>query len=131
MNELPWPHTNHCLLVYTTAAGPAFVHIGWKYYLVFIIVTSLMLPLVLFKFPETKGLSLEEIGALFGDKVALDLTHLSEKQRQEFDDRLARTLDVDQLRNDRHPDDGIMEIGSSKSNSGGETHMEHVELKEV
>lgn len=53
-----------------------------------------MLPLIIFKFPETKGLSLEEIGALFGDEVAVDISHLSEQERQELDERLARTIDM-------------------------------------
>lgn len=52
-----------------------------------------MLPVVIYWFPETKNLSLEEIGALFDDEVAIDLSHLSEKERQEFDDRLAATID--------------------------------------
>ncbi|OQV02334.1 hypothetical protein CLAIMM_07550 [Cladophialophora immunda] len=80
--------------VYTTAAGPAFNHIGWKFYLVFIIVTSLMLPFVILYFPETKGLSLEEIGVLFGDEVALDLSHLSEEERAAFDKNIAENLPV-------------------------------------
>ncbi|OAG40005.1 hypothetical protein AYO21_05686 [Fonsecaea monophora] len=80
--------------VYTTAAGPAFNNIGWKFYLVFIIVTSLMVPWVILYFPETKGLSLEEIGVLFGDEVALDLTHLSEEERAEFDRSIADHLPV-------------------------------------
>ncbi|RVX69067.1 hypothetical protein B0A52_06780 [Exophiala mesophila] len=80
--------------IYTTAAGPAFVSIGWRFYIVFIVVTSAMLPLIMFKLPETKGLSLEEIGALFGDEVAVDITHLSVQERQELDERLARTIDM-------------------------------------
>ena len=60
----------------------------------FIVVTSAMLPLIMFKLPETKGLSLEEIGALFGDEVAVDITHLSVQERQELDERLARTIDM-------------------------------------
>ena len=44
-----------------------------------------MLPYVVWKFPETKGLSLEEVGALFGDEVALDVTHLTDQEQQELD----------------------------------------------
>jgi hypothetical protein len=117
--------------IYTTAAGPAFVHIGWKYYLVFIVVTTLMLPLIIFKFPETKGLSLEEIGALFGDKVAVDLSHLSEKEREEFDDRIARTLDNMELSNERRGTEGIIEFGSKGSSPGGsETRIEQIRGRE-
>ncbi|OAP59202.1 hypothetical protein AYL99_06500 [Fonsecaea erecta] len=81
--------------IYTSAAGTAFNHIGWRYYIVFIVITSCMLPLIIFKFPETKGLSLEEIGALFGDEVALDISHLSDEDRRALDARLARTLDIE------------------------------------
>lgn len=48
----------------------AFADVGWKYYLVFILVPAVSTPLIWFKFPETKGLSLEEIGAFFGDEMA-------------------------------------------------------------
>jgi hypothetical protein len=47
----------------------AFATIGWKYYLVFIIVPLAGVPILALYFPETKGLTLEEIGALFGDEV--------------------------------------------------------------
>ncbi|QKX58701.1 uncharacterized protein TRUGW13939_05828 [Talaromyces rugulosus] len=57
-------------LVYTQAAPVAFADVGWKYYLVFILVPAVSTPLMWFKFPETKGLSLEEIGAFFGDEIA-------------------------------------------------------------
>jgi hypothetical protein len=83
--------------VYITAAGPAFNHIGWKFYLLFIIIPSLMLPFIVYYYPETKGLSLEEIGALFGDEVVLDISHLSEKERAELDERIERTVDITQF----------------------------------
>lgn len=44
----------------------AFAQVGWRYYLVFIIVSFCGAP-ILYLFPETKRMSLEEIGALFGD----------------------------------------------------------------
>ena len=57
-----------------------------------------MLPLITFKFPETKGLSLEEIGAPFGDTVGIDITHLDREERQHLDERLARTVNMKNLR---------------------------------
>jgi hypothetical protein len=36
----------------------------------FIIVPALSLPVIFLYYPETKGLSLEEIGTLFGDELA-------------------------------------------------------------
>jgi hypothetical protein len=55
--------------VYNVAAGTAFRNIGWRFYLVFIIVPSCALPFIYLFFPETKGLTLEELGRLFGDEV--------------------------------------------------------------
>ena len=91
-------------LVYTQVAPVAFAEIGWKYYLgmyasrlmmlftfcltdrlVFIIVTLSGVGVVAFVLPETKGLALEEIGALFGDEVALDISHLTLEEREALD----------------------------------------------
>lgn len=60
-----------CYSVYTEPASTAFANIGWKYYLVFIIVPAAGVPF-LWKLPETKGLSLEEIAAVFGEEVVHD-----------------------------------------------------------
>ncbi|TPX10396.1 uncharacterized protein E0L32_008615 [Thyridium curvatum] len=56
-------------LVYTQPAPIAFAQVGWKYYHVSIILPLLSAPVLHLCFPETKGLlSLEEIGAVFGDR---------------------------------------------------------------
>jgi hypothetical protein len=39
--------------------------IGWKYYLVFLIISALILPVVYFGYPETMGRSLEELEVMF------------------------------------------------------------------
>lgn len=54
-------------LVYLQVAQTAFEKIGWKYWLVFIIVTFLGTIWTYFFIPETKGIPLEEMAALFGD----------------------------------------------------------------
>ena len=68
--------------VYTQAAPVAFAAVGWRYYLVFIFVPLSGIPMMLYFLPETKGLALEEIAALFGDEVAIDISHLSLGERE-------------------------------------------------
>jgi len=46
----------------------AFVKIGWKFYLCFIIPGILSGIAIWIFFPDTKGLALEEVAALFGDQ---------------------------------------------------------------
>lgn len=57
-------------IAFTQPAATAFTNIGWKYYLVFISLSFVFAPVFWYFSPETKGLSLEEIGALFGDEIA-------------------------------------------------------------
>ncbi|SMR53866.1 unnamed protein product [Zymoseptoria tritici ST99CH_1E4] len=51
------------------AAPVALNEIGWKFYLVLIVPSTLYISLIYLLFPETKGRTLEEIGLLFGDDV--------------------------------------------------------------
>lgn len=60
-------------IVFLQSAPTAFAEIGWKYYLVFIAITTILFVVVWVWFPETKRQSLEGIGALFGDDVDDDL----------------------------------------------------------
>lgn len=75
-------------IAYLEAAPTAFAQVGWKYYLLFIILTAINIPLVWYFFPETKGLSLEEIGGKFGDDVAVRITDISEEQRAQLDKKV-------------------------------------------
>ena len=45
----------------------AFANIGWRFYLVFIIISGIGTACVYFFIPETKGIPLEEMAKLFGD----------------------------------------------------------------
>lgn len=58
--------------------------------LVFIILPLCGVGIVAFVLPETKGLALEEIGALFGDEVALDISHLTLEERMALDRSLTK-----------------------------------------
>lgn len=55
------------VLAFTTGVSTALNNIGWKFYLVFVCMSTVNTVIVYFIFPETKGLSLEEIGVLFGE----------------------------------------------------------------
>lgn len=54
-------------LVYLQVTATAFAHIGWKFFLVFIIISGIGGILTFIYLPETKGVPLEEIAAIFGD----------------------------------------------------------------
>ncbi|TVY28434.1 High-affinity glucose transporter [Lachnellula hyalina] len=58
-------------IAYNSPAALAFDTIGWKYYLVFICMTAVCTLLIVLTFPETKGLTLEDINMKFGDKVVV------------------------------------------------------------
>ena len=55
-------------IMWLQAAPTAFKNIGWKFYLAFIIPGYLFAIVAYFYYPETRGLPLEEIAALFGDE---------------------------------------------------------------
>ncbi|EXJ66855.1 uncharacterized protein A1O5_10050 [Cladophialophora psammophila CBS 110553] len=74
-----------CTIPYLQAAPYAFATIGWKYYLVFICLTTVCIPIIWMTFPETRGFSLEEINEKFGDHVEIHLTHITTKEKAELD----------------------------------------------
>ncbi|KAF2467020.1 MFS transporter [Lindgomyces ingoldianus] len=55
-------------IIWLQAAPTAFITIGWKFYLVFIIPGTIGGIIVWIWFPNTNGLPLEEIAAIFGDE---------------------------------------------------------------
>lgn len=76
-------------VAYLIPAPTAFAQVGWKYYLLFILLTAICAPLLWIMLPETKGLALEEIGEKFGDNVAVRLTQLTSDQTAELDKVIA------------------------------------------
>ncbi|OQU95814.1 hypothetical protein CLAIMM_01981 [Cladophialophora immunda] len=73
-------------IAYLTPAPTAFGNIGWRYYLVFIVLTAICTPCMWYLFPETKGLSLEEIGEKFGDEVVVHLDEVTDEQIAQLDE---------------------------------------------
>ncbi|RLL94972.1 hypothetical protein CFD26_103594 [Aspergillus turcosus] len=64
----------------TAPAATAFSTIGWKYYMVLVAVTVPLTIAIMVLCPETAGLTLEEIGGKFGDKVEIEFENaLDEK----------------------------------------------------
>ncbi|KAJ5135888.1 hypothetical protein N7448_004442 [Penicillium atrosanguineum] len=55
-------------LVYLEAATTAFANIGWRFFLVFNVILTVGTVVMYFVLPETRGLPLEEVAAIFGDK---------------------------------------------------------------
>ncbi|KAK4962430.1 hypothetical protein LTR10_000056 [Elasticomyces elasticus] len=68
-------------LILLVAAPTGFANIGWKFYLVMVVVTFINIVVFAIFFPETKGLPLEEIAARFGDEVTV---HFSSDLEQNF-----------------------------------------------
>ncbi|KAH4007443.1 hypothetical protein HBI24_065950 [Parastagonospora nodorum] len=60
-------------LVYLQATTTAFANIGWRFYLVFIVITGVGVVGAYFLLPETKGIPLEEMAHIFGDDVVVNL----------------------------------------------------------
>ncbi|OQU95567.1 hypothetical protein CLAIMM_01752 [Cladophialophora immunda] len=55
-------------VIWLQAAPTAFQNIGWKFYLCFIVPGTIGAVIIWFWFPDTNGLPLEEIAAIFGDE---------------------------------------------------------------
>lgn len=77
-------------LVYNEVAATAFNQIGWRYNLVFICITVVSLPVIIFLLPETKNLPLEEVSRLFGDEVAPGAGHMTAEDKERIVESLVR-----------------------------------------
>ncbi|KAH7344744.1 putative MFS monosaccharide transporter [Rhizoctonia solani] len=81
------------------AAPTAFVNIGYRFYALFIALNLCTVIIVWAYFPETKGLSLEEIAVLFGDEIVpesrLDSSVNSTRERETEDLNPSKGVSVD------------------------------------
>ena len=77
-------------VIWLQAAPVAFKNVGWKFYLAFIIPGTLGAIIMWLFFPDTLGLPLEEVAAIFGDAdevaiyqrdIEIDLTTHTIKDR--------------------------------------------------
>ncbi|KAG0646362.1 MFS glucose transporter mfs1 [Hyphodiscus hymeniophilus] len=96
-------------------AGPiALNNIGWKFFFVLIIPTFLNILFVYFLCPETKGRSLEDINALFGEAVAVHYYDANEEEQRE----LEKAVEMDELDDSGKHESGItsahQEVESAK-----------------
>jgi MFS family permease len=74
------------LLIVSQYANPvAIAAIGWKYWLFFLGMLLLFLVMVYFTYPETKGLTLEELANLFEDDEGVKIIDKMEGIEPEFE----------------------------------------------
>lgn len=59
--------------------------------IVLLVPTAIYIPVIYFFFPETKGRSLEDLNAQFGDSVAVHYYGATEEEEKEY----ARALEVE------------------------------------
>lgn len=76
------------ILLQTAPIG--FAAVGWKYFLVVICWSAAFIPVLYFYWPETAGLSLEEIGKQFGDEVAVHINDATDAEKADLDAKLVR-----------------------------------------
>jgi len=56
-------------VLFSQVSNMAMNNVGWKYYLLFILLNAIDFVVIALFFPETKGKTLEEMGEIFGDDV--------------------------------------------------------------
>ncbi|CAD6586519.1 MAG: hypothetical protein CYPHOPRED_003598 [Cyphobasidiales sp. Tagirdzhanova-0007] len=77
---------------------PAIANIGWRVYLVFLVMNAIVVPICYFTYIETKGKSLEEIDLLFGKGKQFNDVHQAKvtvaDTSKNIEDTKAREVDV-------------------------------------
>jgi hypothetical protein len=61
----------HCIMICIVQVTPiALEKISWRYFVIFLIMNCVFIVIFYFFYPETKGKTLEEMNAVFGDEVS-------------------------------------------------------------
>lgn len=61
----------HSVMIAIVQVTPlALAKISWRYFLIFLFANVIFVFILYFYYPETKGKTLEEMNALFGDEVS-------------------------------------------------------------
>jgi hypothetical protein len=76
------------------AAPTAFQNIGYKFWIILIILTAIYGILVYLYLPEKKGLTLEDVSVLFGDPAELSFEQALSKEQEGTN---AQHVEVSQL----------------------------------
>lgn len=106
-----------CLMniIWLQAAPTAFQNIGWKFYLCFIIPGCIAAAGIFFYFPDTWGIPLEEVAAIFGaSPVNPFIANIRSDSSQ----------DMDELYSGPEKDD--VELDNKADKDATITHMEAV-----
>ncbi|KAF2093541.1 MFS transporter [Rhizodiscina lignyota] len=90
---------NAIIIMLVQVTPIAIAAISWRYFLIFVFTDAIFIIVVYFKFPETANVPLEEVAALFGDKVAVKLhdANTLEAQDGEKGVNVAEHLENDQI----------------------------------
>lgn len=99
-------------IIWLQSAPVAFENVGWKFYLALIIPGTIGCVIMWFVFPDTKGLPLEEVAAIFGDA-----DEVAVYQREIEIDHNTHTI-VD------HHNEGGLHVGSVKGGNDLESSGE-------
>ena len=103
-------------------AGPiAFNNIQWKFFFVLIVPTFFHIIFVYFMCPETKGRSLEDINAQFGETVAIHYYGATEAEKLELEAAVYADEKADELNDHSHVVDEV-----ARKASHGELDNGHV-----
>lgn len=72
-------------------------NIGWRTYIIFAVLNACWVPIIFLFFPETKGLELEAVDALFSGDTSVESFEF-EKGDGEIDVRVEQAVGKDQAR---------------------------------